>query len=122
MALGDYSNSRGAADMGLLPDRLPGYWHPDDPAARTALGKLWGADPPQKPGLSAPQMLEAARNGKLGGLHVPGANPSKTFPSGQDKRREQLQLLHVHEMVLTETAALAVNSFTSECAAEIYAT
>ena len=25
MALGDYSNSRGAADMGILPDRLPGY-------------------------------------------------------------------------------------------------
>ena len=27
MALGDYANSRGAADMGLLPDRLPGYAH-----------------------------------------------------------------------------------------------
>ncbi len=25
MALGDYANSRGAADMGLLPDMLPGY-------------------------------------------------------------------------------------------------
>ncbi len=23
--LGDYANSRGAADMGLLPDLLPGY-------------------------------------------------------------------------------------------------
>ena len=27
MALGDYANSRGAADMGVLPDRLPGYAH-----------------------------------------------------------------------------------------------
>ena len=26
-ALGDYANSRGAADMGLYPDLLPGY-HP----------------------------------------------------------------------------------------------
>src|SRR6266478_3702357 len=25
MVLGDYANSRGAADMGVLPDRLPGY-------------------------------------------------------------------------------------------------
>ena len=25
MALGDYANSRGAADMGMLPDCLPGY-------------------------------------------------------------------------------------------------
>jgi NADH-quinone oxidoreductase subunit G len=34
MALGDYSNSRGAADMGLLPDRFPGYAHVDDAKAR----------------------------------------------------------------------------------------
>ncbi|MEI4884347.1 hypothetical protein, partial [Klebsiella pneumoniae] len=34
MALGDYSNSRGAADMGLLPDRFPGYAHVDDAQAR----------------------------------------------------------------------------------------
>src|SRR6202790_3493671 len=29
MALGDYVNSRGAADMGVLPDRLPGYAYTD---------------------------------------------------------------------------------------------
>src|SRR5256884_287719 len=34
MALGDYSNSRGAADMGLLPDCFPGYAHVDDVKAR----------------------------------------------------------------------------------------
>ncbi len=118
MALGDYSNSRGAADMGLLPDRLPGYWHPDDPAARAAFGKLWGAEPPQKPGLSAQQMLEAARNGKLGALYVAGANPIKTFASGKDKSRGSLELLIVHEMFLTETAALADIVFPAECAYE----
>jgi len=36
MALGDYANSRGAADMGLLPDRFPGYAHVDDARAREA--------------------------------------------------------------------------------------
>ncbi len=30
MALGDYANSRGAADMGVLPDRLPGYAYMDN--------------------------------------------------------------------------------------------
>ena len=30
MALGDYANSRGAADMGVLPDRLPGYAYVDN--------------------------------------------------------------------------------------------
>ncbi len=31
-ALVDYSNSRGAMDMGLLPDLLPGYQAPANPA------------------------------------------------------------------------------------------
>src|ERR1700687_180374 len=33
MALGDYANSRGAADMGVLPDRLPGYAYVGNPHA-----------------------------------------------------------------------------------------
>ncbi|HYL09726.1 MAG TPA: NADH-quinone oxidoreductase subunit NuoG [Candidatus Acidoferrales bacterium] len=118
MALGDYSNSRGAADMGELPDRLPGYAALDDDAARTAFGKLWGAKIPQKPGLSAQQMLEAARSGKLAALYVVGANPVKTFASGKDKGRGKLELLIVQEMFLTETAALADIVFPAECAYE----
>jgi len=50
MALGDYANSRGAADMGVLPDRLPGYAHVDNAAAREALEKLWGSVIPSKAG------------------------------------------------------------------------
>src|SRR5271157_2867619 len=44
MALGDYSNSRGAADMGILPDRLPGYAPITDSVERARFGKLWGAE------------------------------------------------------------------------------
>src|SRR6202035_1780765 len=62
MALGDYANSRGAADMGLLPDRLPGYAHTDDFAAREGLERLWGAVLPSKPGLTTPAMVDAAQN------------------------------------------------------------
>src|ERR1700736_2994147 len=36
MALGDYANSRGAADMGVVPDRLPGYAYADNAEAREA--------------------------------------------------------------------------------------
>ena len=41
MALGDYSNSRGAADMGVLPDRLPGYASLHDSGERARFGKIW---------------------------------------------------------------------------------
>src|SRR5947199_8778076 len=65
MALGDYANSRGAADMGLLPDRLPGYAYVDDAGARDVFAHLWGGVLPTKPGMTAPQMVEAAQAGKL---------------------------------------------------------
>ena len=63
MALGDYANSRGAADMGLLPDRLPGYASIEDAAARErlrpALGRL--AQRHARPGRSG-SMLDAAKS------------------------------------------------------------
>src|SRR5262249_24918196 len=79
MALGDYSNSRGAADLGVLPDRLPGYSFLDDNKSREAFEKLWGGNIPQKSGLTAPQMVEAAQNGSLKALYVMGANPLAHF-------------------------------------------
>jgi NADH-quinone oxidoreductase subunit G len=106
MALGDYANSRGAADMGLLPDRLPGYAHTDDPAAREAFERLWGAVLPAKPGQTAPAMVDAAQNGKLKALYVMGANPFSHFGT-LGFGRGKLELLIVHEMFLTDTAKLA---------------
>ncbi|MBI3485209.1 MAG: NADH-quinone oxidoreductase subunit NuoG [Acidobacteria bacterium] len=102
MALGDYANSRGAADMGVLPDRLPGYAWLSDAAARDAFGKLWGASLAEKPGMDARQMLDAAAKGALKALYVIGANPFKTFGTGA--RPAGLDLLVVQEMFLTETS------------------
>jgi NADH-quinone oxidoreductase subunit G len=107
MALGDYANSRGAADMGLLPDRLPGYAHISDAAARAAFGKLWDATLPDARGLNAAQMTEAAFAGRLPALYVVGANPVETFGRSGAERPAGLELLVVHEMFLTETARLA---------------
>jgi NADH-quinone oxidoreductase subunit G len=106
MALGDYANSRGAADMGLLPDRFPGYAHTDDSAGRDALERLWGAVLPAKAGQTAPVMVEAAQNGKLKALYVMGANPLLHFGT-LGFGRGKLELLIVQEMFLTETAKLA---------------
>jgi len=106
MALGDYANSRGAADMGLLPDRLPGYAHVDDAPAREAFERLWDAVLPAKPGQTTPAMVEAAQNGKLKALYVMGANPLAHFGT-LGFGRGKLELLIVHEMFLTETAKLA---------------
>ncbi len=103
IALGDYNNSRGAADMGLLPDRLPGFASVSDSSARERFGKLWGAKIPDAAGFSAKEMLTAAQSGKLNALYVVGANPFKTFGIGAE-RPKGLELLVVHELFMTETA------------------
>jgi len=97
--LGDHSNSRGAADMGLFPDLLPGYVPVTSPGAFTEYANL-----PIAPGMSLPQMLEAAA-GEIGALLVVGANP---FSGGSFKLAAQKDsFLIVQDLFLTETAALA---------------
>ena len=106
MAFGDYANSRGAADMGVLPDRLPGYAYLDNKSAVEMLEKHWGVKLPSKPGLTAPQMVEAAQAGKLSALYVVGANPLAHYGT-LGFGRGKTQLLIVHELFLTETALQA---------------
>src|SRR6202451_3906768 len=107
MALGDYAMPPGAADMGVLPDRLPGYASLADASERTRYGKIWGAEISATPGLTARAMMEAAAAGKLKALYVVGANPVKTFAVSQPDRLAGLELLVVHDMFLTETAQRA---------------
>jgi NADH-quinone oxidoreductase subunit G len=68
--LGDYANSRGAAEMGLLPDLLPGYVPVTAPGAFPEYVGL-----PATPGKTLKEMMEAAGKGELGALLVVGADP-----------------------------------------------
>ena len=81
VCLVDYSNSRGAADMGLLPDLGPGY------------------QPVDSPGLAYDQILSA---GDLDALWVVGANPLKAAQLASTKA-----FVVVNDMFLTETAQRA---------------
>jgi NADH-quinone oxidoreductase subunit G len=101
VCLADYANSRGAADMGLYPDLLPGY----TPVANG--GKFqqeWGAVP-QQPGLTLVQMLDAAKNGSLKGLYIVGANPVGRLAVEPVSLKNSF--IVVQDMFLTETASVA---------------
>ncbi len=100
ICLADYSNSRGAADMGLYPDLLPGYF----PVADASRFQEWGKIPPQ-PGLAIPQMLDAAKSGSLKALYVIGANPVGRLSVQPASLKNTFVV--VQDMFLTETAALA---------------
>jgi NADH-quinone oxidoreductase subunit G len=101
VCLADYANSRGAADMGLYPDLLPGYHKVADPGK---FQQEWGGIP-STPGLTLPEMVDAAKAGKLKALYVVGANPVGRFaidPFGFSK-----SFVVVQDMFLTETAFVA---------------
>jgi NADH-quinone oxidoreductase subunit G len=100
ICLADYSNSRGAADMGLYPDLLPGYF----PVSEATRFKEWGKIS-QQPGLALPQMFDAAKAGEVKALYVVGANPVGRL--GVNPATLKNVFVVVQDMFLTETAALA---------------
>ena len=101
ICLGDYSNSHGAADMGLYPDLLPGYHRVADAGN---LHEDWGAVP-QAAGLTLPAMVESATAGKLKGWYVVGANPIGRLAI--DPFAFSQSFVVAQDMFLTETAVIA---------------
>jgi NADH-quinone oxidoreductase subunit G len=101
LCLADYANSRGAADMGLYPDLLPGYHLT---TGSSEFHKEW-PHIPQTAGLDLPGMVEAAKAGTLKALYVVGSNPIGRL--GIDPFAFSKSFVVVQDMFLTETAVMA---------------
>jgi NADH-quinone oxidoreductase subunit G len=98
ICLGDYANSRGAADMGLYPDLLPGY----TPLAEAGrFREEWFAQLPAQPGLELQQMFAAAGNA-LQAMLIVGSNPVSRY--SVDAFALSKMFVVVQDMFLTETA------------------
>jgi NADH-quinone oxidoreductase subunit G len=106
VALGDYANSRGAADMGVLPGTLPGYSPVTDEAARARLESAWGAKLPARPGRHARDIIAGIESGEIKALVVFGSNPVKTFGISKEALGK-LAFLMVAEIFPTETTEMA---------------
>jgi NADH-quinone oxidoreductase subunit G len=102
----DYANSHGAADMGLLPDMLPGYT-PVGPGSPIADEYTATPDTTHalEPGLDMLEIFEAAARGELSALYVVGSNPIARY--GVPPAALANTFIVVQDMFLTETAALA---------------
>ncbi|MBI2681639.1 MAG: NADH-quinone oxidoreductase subunit NuoG [Acidobacteriales bacterium] len=100
--LGDYANSRGAADMGLYPDLLPGFTPLADAGDFAA---EYGASLPKSAGMDLEKMVDAAKAGKLPAMFVVGANPMARYNVQLGELKNCF--LVVQDMFLTETAAMA---------------
>ncbi len=100
------ANAVGAADMGLMPHRLPGAVSLDDAEARRRLALAWGvkeASLPTRPGLGQQEML---RPGALKALYIMGTCQRPPDDAAR-QALEALDFLVVQDLFLTETAALA---------------
>ncbi|PYY22727.1 MAG: NADH dehydrogenase (quinone) subunit G [Acidobacteria bacterium] len=102
ICLGDYSNSRGAADMGLYPHLLPGF---TPVSSNSAFAQEYGSLMPGQAGLDIQGMFSAAKSGKLGALYIVGSNPVARY--NIDPFALKNTCIVVQDLFLTETATIA---------------
>ncbi|MBI2301943.1 MAG: formate dehydrogenase subunit alpha [Armatimonadetes bacterium] len=103
------NNVQGAADMGAMPTQVTGYQPLSDQGVRARLTALWGAPPPERPGLTTVEMLRAAEQGTVRGLWIQGEDVVQSEPQSDHviAALERLELLVVQDLFLTETARRA---------------
>ncbi len=104
------NNVQGACDMGGLPNVFSGYQAVTDPANREKMAKAWGVENlPDWVGMTMTDMLPAISKGGIKALYIMGENPALTDPDADHaiKAMQQLELLVVQDIFLTETGKLA---------------
>jgi molybdopterin-dependent oxidoreductase alpha subunit len=79
MPIRGHSGVQGGAEMGAYATALPGGL-PVDAEHAAALGEAWGFPVPDRPGLTAPEMVEAAGRGDIDVLWMSGGNFLDVMP------------------------------------------
>ncbi|MFB3765955.1 MAG: formate dehydrogenase subunit alpha [Methanotrichaceae archaeon] len=104
-----HQNVQGACDMGALPDLYSGYQKVAVPEARKKFEAAWSTGLPDKPGLTALEMMAAAEEGRLKGLLIVGENPVMSYPDSSKVKAalEKLDFLVAIDIFPTETTELA---------------
>jgi molybdopterin-dependent oxidoreductase alpha subunit len=92
-----HSGVQGAAECGSVPNTLPGGFPVNQENARR-FSEHWGFTVPSAPGLSAPEMLDAADRGELDVLWCAGGNFLDTLPEPERMRAALERVpLRVHQ-------------------------
>jgi formate dehydrogenase (coenzyme F420) alpha subunit len=107
-ALTEQNNLQGVCDVGMLPNRLPGYRPVSDAAARAAMESLWKAKLPGAPGLGSRALLAHRGQGTVKALWLSRHDPINTAPVGDVAAQlRQLDLVVVQHLFMTDTAQYA---------------
>lgn len=97
-------NAKGACDMAVVHDRLPGYDRLDDAQSRQRLEDLWGKKLPSARGWDAETLLKS-----VSGLVIVADDPPSVMPKGQQATTalEKIEFLVVLDAFATPTARMA---------------
>jgi formate dehydrogenase (coenzyme F420) alpha subunit len=107
-ALTEHNNLQGVCDMGVLPDRLPGYRKVTDDSARAELEQIWRTNLPTKPGLASRSLLADRGHGQVRGIWLCRYDPVSTaFFGDAANALQQCQLVVAQHLFLTESARFA---------------
>ncbi|HEY6781338.1 MAG TPA: FdhF/YdeP family oxidoreductase [Thermoleophilaceae bacterium] len=96
MPIRGHSGVQGGAEMGAYATAYPGGLEPTAENAR-ALSEQWGFEVPVGPGLTAPELVEAAGRGELDVLLAAGGNFLEVLPDPPAVKRDLARIpLRVH--------------------------
>ncbi len=103
------NNVQGAADMGCQPHQGAGYLDSYDPEINKKYTSFYKVPIPMGKGMKIPEMYDASIDGKLKALWLMGEDNVQTDPNTQHviKAMNNLDLLVVQELFMTETAKMA---------------
>ena len=104
-------NAMGGRETGSLSNLLPGHREVANPEHRAEVAAYWGVDKlPENTGLSAIELFEQVRNGKIKALWIACTNPAQSMPDQNAVRAalEACPFVVLQEAFrTTETAAFA---------------
>jgi predicted molibdopterin-dependent oxidoreductase YjgC len=107
-ALAEQNNLQGSCDVGVLPDRLPGYRPVTDAGARAEVEAIWGCKLPASPGVSGSAVLKDRAKGKIKALWLSHYDPLNTAAIGTARKAlEECELVIAQHLFLTETSKCA---------------
>lgn len=107
-ALTEHNNLQGVCDMGMMPDRLPGYREVSSDSAREEVEKVWGTRIPAQPGLAASSLLSHRGHGKVRAVWLCRYDPVSTASYGDAAHSLQhCDLVVTQHLFMTETAKYA---------------
>lgn len=106
-ALTEQNNLQGVCDMGMLPDRLPGYNFVTDHSVRAGFEKIWSAKLPAQPGLGARAVFNGDGQRKVRALWLCRYDPISTAFRDVASSLQHFDFIVVQHLFMTDSAKYA---------------